>query len=240
MNDNDTFAKLAKLDKHQIKSKTVKWTDKKTGEVKQYSARFVTARTVMNILDEVVGPANWRAEFSQFSAKVVQCTLYLRLNDEWVGKSDVGTVSDIEPEKGAVSDAFKRAAVHWGIARELYNEGTASLESAEPEYSPPAQHDRERETMSNEAGDALEDVTWTRDAETFRKMIDFARRTWSDPSAQPMTFPHVYNRLGNIFGLSGRAKTRDELQQLFIDEYTGSKAEALGLITAYEPATADS
>ena len=39
---------------------------------------------------------------------------------EWVWKSDTGSESNVEKDKGHVSDAFKRACVSWGIGRFLY------------------------------------------------------------------------------------------------------------------------
>ena len=84
---------------------------------------YITSRVVMDRLDTVCGPANWRNEFSpSLAGEGVQCTIYIRIDGEWVGKSDVGSESNIEEEKGAYSDALKRAAVHWGIARELYGD----------------------------------------------------------------------------------------------------------------------
>src|SRR5262249_54034737 len=38
-----------------------------------------------------------------------------------VSKSDAGAASNFEQSLGAVSHCFKRAAVHWGIGRYLYN-----------------------------------------------------------------------------------------------------------------------
>ncbi len=86
---------------------------------------YVDARYVMDTLDNTVGAANWRADFRpSASAKpgAVQCDLSIRVDGEWITKSDVGTPSTIEPDKGAYSDALKRAGVHWGIARDLYEE----------------------------------------------------------------------------------------------------------------------
>ena len=39
----------------------------------------------------------------------------------WVWKSDGAGATDFEGAKGAFSDSFKRAAVHWGIGRYLYD-----------------------------------------------------------------------------------------------------------------------
>ncbi len=38
----------------------------------------------------------------------------------WVWKSDCGTESNTEAQKGEASDSFKRACFNWGIGRELY------------------------------------------------------------------------------------------------------------------------
>ena len=107
---------------------------------------YVTARTVMNRLDQAVGPENWRDDFRELSGGNVMCTIFVRVDGEWIGKSDIGTESDVEEDKGAFSDAFKRAGVKWGIARELYKEGTAYDDpmpprpaASAPRTPPPAQ-----------------------------------------------------------------------------------------------------
>ena len=87
---------------------------------------YVTARFVMDRLDSAVGPLNWQTMFETLQGgmtQAVRCGISIRApgGDEWITKWDVGTPSSIEPEKGAHSDAFKRAAVHWGIARDLYD-----------------------------------------------------------------------------------------------------------------------
>jgi hypothetical protein len=81
---------------------------------------YVDARLVMDRLDSVVGQPNWQATYSHAANKTV-CELSLRCGDEWVTKANGAGDSDIEGEKGALSDAFKRAAVLWGIGRYLYN-----------------------------------------------------------------------------------------------------------------------
>jgi len=80
---------------------------------------YVDARQVMSLLDEVVGPANWQDHYREVAGNVY-CDLSIRVGDSWVTKSDCGTESNFEAEKGQASDAFKRAAVKWGICRFLY------------------------------------------------------------------------------------------------------------------------
>lgn len=82
---------------------------------------YLDARAIMDRLDEVVGPENWKDEYTSWEGKGMLCRLSLRIDGEWVGKEDAAEATDIEPVKGAVSDALKRAAVKWGIGRYLYN-----------------------------------------------------------------------------------------------------------------------
>ena len=81
---------------------------------------YIDARDVMDRLDQVVGPNNWQNKYTHTSDKTV-CDIALRIEGEWVWKADGAGDSDIEAEKGALSDAFKRAAVRWGIGRYLYD-----------------------------------------------------------------------------------------------------------------------
>lgn len=82
---------------------------------------YKDARVDMRLLDEVVGPMNWKREHELINGNLF-CTVSIRdqKTGEWVSKQDVGTESMTEKEKGQASDAFKRACFNWGIGRELY------------------------------------------------------------------------------------------------------------------------
>jgi hypothetical protein len=82
---------------------------------------YVDARFVMDRLDSAVGPENWYDSYAPVDGGI-EATIYIRVGDDFIGKSDVGTESTIEKTKGNYSDAFKRAAVKWGIGRDLYDE----------------------------------------------------------------------------------------------------------------------
>ncbi len=91
---------------------------------------YVDARAVMNRLDEVVGPENWSFRWEPIAVvngKVTVAKGSLSLYD-LPPKEDVGDSGEIEPNKSAVSDALKRAAVLWGIARYLYEREAAWVE----------------------------------------------------------------------------------------------------------------
>ena len=84
---------------------------------------YVDARHVARMLDEWVGPANWANAYEPGPSNgTMWCSISVRdpATGEWVTKSDIGKASQFEAEKGLVSDAFKRAAVAWGIARNVY------------------------------------------------------------------------------------------------------------------------
>lgn len=88
--------------------------------------KYITARQVQDRLDRVVGPGNWSTYFEVLdrAEHVVEC----RLHVFGIAKADVGYSNapdredEAEPMKAAYSDAFKRAAVHWGIGRFLYED----------------------------------------------------------------------------------------------------------------------
>ena len=118
----------------------------KTKDGSQYSVLlYKTARTDMDILDEVFGRENWKTTHYEVKGKDF-CMIEVRIrfedadyvgNDkhftyEWVGKSDCGKdyqrVAEEgdkkglnEYEKSESSDALKRAGFQWGIGRELYS-----------------------------------------------------------------------------------------------------------------------
>lgn len=95
---------------------------------------YKNARVDMNILDETVGPEKWQREHYECKGNLF-CKVGIKITekeidattglsyvaaDEWVWKSDCGTESNTEAQKGEASDSFKRACFNWGIGRELY------------------------------------------------------------------------------------------------------------------------
>lgn len=93
----------------------------KTGAVGTTILLYKDARVDMNILDETVGAMNWQRGHSVVDGNLY-CTISIwdETKGQWVSKSDVGTESNTEKEKGQASDSFKRAGFNWGIGRELY------------------------------------------------------------------------------------------------------------------------
>jgi hypothetical protein len=89
---------------------------------------YIDARDVMDRLDGVCGPGGWQCEYVPMANGTTCCRIGLRLSGEWVWKSNGGSATgDVDnekeremAEKGGYSDAFKRAAVLWGVGRYLY------------------------------------------------------------------------------------------------------------------------
>lgn len=89
-----------------------------------YIAAYVDSRAIQRRLDEVVGWENWQNYFevTQSIANgettfVCKLSIYSTDKGEWLTKSNGAGCTDIEPVKGGLSNAFKRAASMWGIGR---------------------------------------------------------------------------------------------------------------------------
>lgn len=81
---------------------------------------YKNARVDQNILDETFTPFGWQNRYEEVKGNLY-CSIGIRTSiNEWIWKSNCGTESYTEKEKGEASDAFKRAGFNWGIGRELY------------------------------------------------------------------------------------------------------------------------
>lgn len=138
---DDFFDKLAE----PFAPDAVSW---RIGSVNQEKTKglalaYLDARDVMDRLDLVCGPAGWQNRYSHVGGVTV-CEISIKVDDAWITKADGAGASDIEAEKGMLSDSFKRAAVRWGIGRYLYSlpspwvtlSGAGKgIRIAEPEYT---------------------------------------------------------------------------------------------------------
>lgn len=102
----------------------IKWKAQVVRGNRAMAVAFIDARLVEDRLDAVVGIENWQDSYALLPSGNVICTLKVKINGEWIEKSDVGSQSD-QPDEGdrvksAFSDALKRAAVKYGIGRYLY------------------------------------------------------------------------------------------------------------------------
>lgn len=91
---------------------------------KAMALAYIDARDVMDRLDQICGAENWQDAYVETQSGRVICTISIRVGGEWIAKTDGAGSSAMEGEKGGISDAFKRAAVKWGIGRYLYDVGS--------------------------------------------------------------------------------------------------------------------
>lgn len=83
---------------------------------------FQNSRTAMNAFDSMFGEFGWQVEYYDAGGQMYcRIGVYDDERGEWIWKSDTGSESNIEAEKGFSSDCLKRTAVRWGYARELYS-----------------------------------------------------------------------------------------------------------------------
>lgn len=110
----------------------ISWRVGSTNEKKDYQTKkviqkatkgialaYIDARDVMDRLDEVVGASNWQCKYESVNG-VMMCSIGIYIGDQFIWKCNGAGETAVEGEKGACSDAFKRAAVLWGIGRYLY------------------------------------------------------------------------------------------------------------------------
>lgn len=109
----------------------------KTKDGSKYSVLlYKTARTDMDILDEVFGVDNWQVDYSMIG-QMLFCTIsvWSDVRNCWIRKSSNGSESNMEAEKGQASDAYKRAGFMVGIGRELYSAPQIWLDSSISPYT---------------------------------------------------------------------------------------------------------
>jgi hypothetical protein len=99
---------------------------------------YINNRAVMNRLDGCFGAMNWKVEYKHHNYNITKmdreskietdsfklgcvCVLSIKIDGEWISKSDGADMTTIEPFKGSISDSMKRAATQWGLGRDLYD-----------------------------------------------------------------------------------------------------------------------
>lgn len=95
--------------------------DKQTG--KATMLLYMDSRAATNLLDETVGAMNWEMLFETETATnltIGRLGIWDEDKGRFVYKSDTGSESNIEAEKGKVSDIYKRCLSRWGV-NELYS-----------------------------------------------------------------------------------------------------------------------
>lgn len=185
---------------------------------KALAVGYMDARDVQDRLDQVCTPAGWRDSYVETGNGRVIATIEILIDGQWIGKSDGAGDTAVEGAKGAMSDAFKRAAVKWGVGRYLYRLPSvwAPCESTEKPQGSGKRYFK----------------NWLR-SPWDRIPSDWTANTYSDePSADPETGVPVVETKG-IEGISGIKK------RLSAFKVEGAKATDLDTFNALVRANAD-
>jgi hypothetical protein len=115
---DDILARLAAPFPPDVVSWRIGSTNKE--KTKGMALAYIDARDVQDRFDQVMG-LDWQVRHPWAAGTKLACEIGLRINGEWLWRGDGAGDSDVEAEKGAFSDSFKRAAVRWGVGRYLYD-----------------------------------------------------------------------------------------------------------------------
>jgi len=101
------------------------WLAKPFSDVKKFpkggtDILYITRPQIIRRLNTVIGFANWQDEITNFGTdangkSLVKCKLSIWIDDAWISREDIGTESEWDADKGAATDAFKRAAKKFTI-----------------------------------------------------------------------------------------------------------------------------
>ena len=113
---------LRKLRADEIEIRKAQTKDDKTRYL-----LYMNSRCATDLLDDWVGKENWNMTFYE-AAGLLFCKIQVwdAENQRWIERSDTGSESNIEKDKGKVSDCIKRTVSRFGWT-ELYTAPTIWL-----------------------------------------------------------------------------------------------------------------
>lgn len=150
--------------KAPIEAHNLEWrVQSQTGTGKLIVVPYITNRCVMTRFDEAFGPENWTSEFREITNGFI-CRLTVTIKDRVIFREDGASKTNIEPEKGGISDAMKRAAVQFGLGRCLYEYPRVFIET-DGKYIPDWAYDK-LDKM----------VAWINDGKCTRDMIVISQK----------------------------------------------------------------
>lgn len=117
----DSHKALLKQLKNPFDPKFVKWRVGATNadKTKGIALAYIDSREVNKRFDEVCGVAGWQDRLIEVNDGFIS-EIDVKIDDQWVTRSNAAGHTKVEAVKGGASDAFKRAATKWGVGRYLY------------------------------------------------------------------------------------------------------------------------
>jgi hypothetical protein len=97
-----------------------KWKVQTTKTGAAMCVPYIDSRMVTDRLNSVLGIDGWSNQLIETSESGLICEISVIIEGKEVTKSNIGTFSEYEKEKGQASDALKRAASNLGIGTYLY------------------------------------------------------------------------------------------------------------------------
>lgn len=191
-------------------------------KAKGMALAYLTARTVMDRLDAVCGPAGWCRRYTHVGPTTV-CEIGIEVEPgRWVYKADGAGHSDIEAEKGSLSDAFKRAAVNWKIGRYLYDLDSPWVELDEYKRIKKSEYAKLNALLRRDAGpldEALRQNTTQGLAPKAPTKNDTKpqAKAWTDAAVESLKFAAHPREIDEWFNLNSRAL--EKLEALHDDQY---------------------
>jgi len=165
---------------------------------------YVTSRDMQQRLDDVIGIFAWKNEFTTLPNSVgdgAMCGASIKFDGEWITKWNGAENTKIEPIKGGLSSAEKRAWVEWGIGRYLYdveamfadcktNSAYQSLKKDEKQGYEKADHKIKEYAYNKMSEEEKKNYTYqfTSKGESYRQ----ATIWWKPPTLDPKYRPQPY------------------------------------------------
>lgn len=195
---------------------------------------YQNSRTAMSAFDNMFGELGWQCEYYDAGGQ-----MYCRIGvwddekNQWIWKSDTGSESNIEAEKGFSSDCFKRVAVRFGYARELYSAPRIVINNDNKfntYYCRSIGYDNNRKINQLTIVDRMGNVVYSYPTEHQQQVIATAQQTANYAQKAVETIQKAI--IGDndmipkwLFGKTINAESLDILKQIWNDniEYQGNK-----------------
>ena len=187
---------------------------------------YIDSRTAMEALD-VLDP-NWSTKMEPVSLggeQGIRCTLIVN----GVAREDVGVASNTEPLKGAFSDALKRAAVHFGVGRELYELPKIAVECIVDKRTGKAKGPKALPTFSDGRWSIDRQYGWVkydREPEDQPEQRRGAKASSPNAAAPAPRTPEEEALLDELLAIPGMSKARASLLADAVGVEKGTRANA--------------